>query len=420
MSDRTKKILLVILFVVVTLLLALAIYYLFFRPIISPPTITGPIVTPPSTIGLPTIPPALNLNIPPTVSIPPGLRPEIPSLPLTPSGPSTPAIAYQANGGITSFQTLINTPAKSPALATNGKDLIYYDSTTGYFYDLTPDGQKQFFSDQIFKNVSNAIFAPNKQKAILEYPDGSKLIYDFNQNKSVTLPSHWKDFVFSPDSTKIAFKDMRVDPENRFLAIADSNGGNYKEIERLGEEDEYVYTTWSPNNSYVALARSPLDGDRSEVLPIGLNGENYASLIVEGRDLRFAWTPSGNKLVYSVFNSQSNYNPELWVVNSSPDILGTGRNNLDLQTWADKCVFSSENIIYCGVPRTLEMGSGFSPDMANSTPDDIYKIDISTGAKQLLAQPLFPTTIDKMIVSTDGKTLYWLEKNTGQIKKMDL
>jgi hypothetical protein len=417
MSERSKKLLLILAFIIATFVIAWAIYYLFFRPLVAPPPVAPPVITPP--VGLPAIPPAVNIAIPPTLNIPPGIRPEIPTIPPAVAVPG-PAISYQAIGGITTFQTLVDTAVKNPVLATNGQDLIYYDTPTGFFYTVTPDGQKKLFSDLPFKNVSNSVWSPNKQKVVLEYPDGSKIIYDFVQKKSVTLPSHWKDFTFSNDSNQIAFKDMRLDPENRFISVADTTAGNYQQIERLGKKDQDVYITWSPNNKYVALYRESYDADRSEVFPIGFQGENFRSLMVEGRDLRFIWTPSGNRMIYSVFNSRSNYNPNLWVTNTSPDLLGTGRNSLDISTWADKCTFASENVLYCAVPRSLAMGSGFRPDFADTTPDDIYKIDLATGTKELIAQPLFPTTVDKLMVSEDSKILYWQEKNTGKIKKMNL
>ena len=136
--------------------------------------------------------------------------------------------------------------------------------------------------------------------------------------------------------------------------------------------------------------------------------------------MRFAWSPNGDKLLYSVYNSRSNYNPSLWIVNSDPDLLATGRNKLEIQTWADKCAFASADTVYCAVPKTLDIGTGFRPDFANNTPDDFYKINVITGTKELIAQPLFPTTVDRLLVSEDNKYLYWLETNTGQLKKMNL
>jgi hypothetical protein len=103
-----------------------------------------------------------------------------------------------------------------------------------------------------------------------------------------------------------------------------------------------------------------------------------------------------------------------------PELIGTGRNKFEIKTWADKCTFASESTVYCAVPETLETGTGFLPNLADNTPDNFYKIDLQKGTQELIAQPLFPTTVDKMIVSEDAKTLYWLEKNSAQLKEMKL
>ncbi len=417
MNPKLKKILIIIGFIIIIIIIGLAIYFLFFQPIIAPALPPVAPVTPPPT-GLPPIAPAAPLNLPPAINLPTALPPEL-LVPPTAAVPG-PTVSYEATGGITSFGTLESDPVKNPVLATNGQNLDYYDAQTGLFYTITPDGQKTLLSDAVFKNVDNVTWAPNNQKAILEYPDGSNIVYDFVQKKSVTLPSHWKDFTFSNDSSQIAFKDMRIDPADRYLSVTDTNGNGYRQIERLGEEDANVHISWAPNDKYVALFNQSVSASTSEVYPIGFNGENYRKFTVEGRDFRFDWSPSGDKIIYSVFNSASDYKPSLWVVNTSPDFLATGRSKLEIDTWADKCTFASEDTVYCAVPQTLDTGSGFRPDFADTTPDDIYKINITTGAKELVAQPLFPSTIDKLIVSQDNKTLYWLEKSTGQIKKMNL
>jgi len=424
MSDQTKRIILAIGFVLIVLIIAFLLYWIFFRPIIAPPT--PPALQPnlnvePDT-GLPAIPPSV--NIPPTTPIEPTtpLAPGIPDIPTVPTIPTVPGptIDFQANGGPTSYQTLETNPTITPTLANNGRDLIYYDSTTGYIQQITPDGEKKLFSGQIFKNVENITWAPNNQKAVLEYPDGSNIIYDFNQNRSITLPEQWKDFVFSNNSEQIAFKDIKLDKEDRHIAVSTTNKTGYRLIEPIGEKDKDVYMTWSPDNNYVALYREGLDEDRSLIYPIGFNKENYRVIKVEGRDIRFEWAPSGRKMIYSAFNSRSDYNPALWVVNTSPDALGTGRKPLGLNTWADKCTYSAENTIYCAVPRELETGTGFLPSLADNTPDDIYRVDLQTGTTELIAEPLFDTSIEELIISEDGKYLYWLEKNSGQIKKINL
>ncbi|MDD5341684.1 MAG: hypothetical protein PHC97_04625 [Patescibacteria group bacterium] len=418
MSDRTKRILLVAGFILAVVLIGLAIYFIFFQPLISPSAPITITPTPPiNTNGLPVTP---GVNVPPTnvnVPIVSGLNVNIP--PLIPAIPG-PTISNVASGGITSFSTLESDSTLSPTFAVNGKDVNYLDVNTGLFHTLKPDGTKVKLSDSNFANVSTVVWSPDSSRAIITYSDGSKILYNFNKKTFVTLPSQWQDFSFSKDGNNIAFKDLKIDPEDSWLAMANTDGSGYQQIERLGDKANDVYVQWSPNNSYVALYRAPLDADRSEVYPIGKNGENYNSFRIEGRDPRFVYSPNGNTLLYSAYNISSAYKPTLWIVNSDPANLGTGRNALAVDTWADKCTFTSETLVYCAVPNSLDIGAGFRPDLADSTPDQFYKIDLTTGSKQLIAQPLFPTTVDKLMVSPDGKSLIWTEKNTGKIKEMNL
>ncbi len=420
MSDRTKKVLLIILFIAVAVLIGFAIFYLFFRPLLPQPTppVTPPVTPTPPTEFPPTQPPPA--YIPPLINAPALLPPALPSLPPPVTTIPGTTISFQANGGLTAYTVLENDPALTPSLSSNGTDLVYYNANNGFFYNITPDGTKTLISDIAFKNVEKVTWAPNSKQAVMEYPDGSNVIYDINKKTTITLPTHWKDFTFSPDSSKIAFKAMKLDPEDRYIAISDTNGGNYRQIEALGDEDENVAITWSPNNQYVAMFIKGLDADRSEIYPIGFNGENFKAVRIEGRDPRYVFSPTGNKLLYSSYNSASSYNPTLWVVNSTPDLLGTGRTKLDLDTWADKCTFGGDNIIYCAVPKTLDLGSGFIPSMADSQPDNIYKINLMTGSKELIAQPLFDTSIGKMVISQDKTILYAWDKNSGQIKEIRL
>lgn len=418
MSDRVKKILLALLIIIVAVGFGFLIYYLFFRPLLPTPPVTP---TPP-TNEPPTFPPTLppSVNIPPAiVNVPPALPPTIPIIPPTAVVPGA-GVSFVASGGLTSFTTIESDKTLNPSLSANGTDLSYYNSQNGFFYNITPDGTKTLMTDISFKNVEKVTWSPNSKQTVLEYPDGSNVIYDFDKKSTITLPTHWKDFAFSPDSRQIAFKAMKLDAEDRYIAISDVNGANYRQIEALGNEDENVVVKWSPNNQYVALYIKGMDADRSMIYPVGFNGENFKAIRIEGRDPRYEYSPSGSKLLYSAYNAASSYNPTLWVVNSNPDLLGTGRTKLELDTWADKCTFANDTTIYCAVPKQLDLGSGFIPSMADSQPDNIYRINLQTGAKELIAQPLFDTTVAKMMVSKDNSILYIWDKNSTQVKEIKL
>ena len=163
-----------------------------------------------------------------------------------------------------------------------------------------------------------------------------------------------------------------------------------------------------------------VDFNRQEVFFVGLNGENFKSTVVEGRGLETQWSPSGDRLLYSVYNTDDNLNPRLWIVDAAGDTIGANRRSLDLQTWADKCTFASNTEIYCAVPEYLERGAGLFPELAGKTKDDLYKIDLTTGTQRLLAVPDGSYNISQVMVSADQSCLYFTDESTGRLYKINL
>lgn len=288
----------------------------------------------------------------------------------------------------------------------------FYNDTDGKYYRLMKDGSVQALSDETFFNVENTTWSPATEEAIIEYPDGSNIYYNFDTKKQVTLPKHWEDFSFSANGGQLASKSMGLAVENRWLVASSPDGKNIKLINELGENGDKVTVDWSPNQQIVALALtgSPLGADRQEVLFVGQNGENFKSTIVEGRGLTTQWSTTGNQLLYSVYSNRSDFKPELWIVNTESDSIGSNRRYLNLNTWSEKCTFADERFIFCAVPTSLPTGAGFAPELANSTKDNLYKIDLTTGLRTQL--PTDGTnTIDTIFLSEDKKTIYFTDKN---------
>lgn len=311
-----------------------------------------------------------------------------------------------ADGGLTQTQEVI---ASANLGSTLGKDgnLQFYNKEDGKFYLLDEDGEAKPLSEKIFHKVSNVTWSPNKNNAILEYPDGAKTIYDFGSDKQISLPSHWKDFSYSPDGNNIVLKSIGQNQDNRWLAIINSDGSNVRGIEFLGDSDETVYSDWSPNNQIISMFTEGKDLNRQEVYFVGLNQENFKSTIIEGRGFQPQWSPQGDKLLYSVYSTDTELKPGLWVVDAQGDNIGTNRKQLDIQTWADKCSFAGANELYCAVPEKLQEGAGLFPALAKETKDSLYKVDTSTGSKKLIAIPDGDYTISNILISKDKKNLYF-------------
>ena len=325
-----------------------------------------------------------------------------------------------AQGGLTEVKTISHLPSLNPDLDSNGSSVKYYSQTDGKFYKVNQNGETILMTDKVFYQAQNIVWSPKDDRAILEYPDGSNIIYNFSTDEQITLPAHWKDFDFSPNGSQIVMKSIGLDPDNRWLAITNEDGSKAQKIEVLGEKDSTVYPSWQPNNQSIAMYTEGVDFDRQEVYFVGLHGENFKSTVIEGRGFQSQWTPEGNRLLYSVYSSDNDLKPMLWVVNAEGDSIGSNRKSLNIETWADKCVFANNTELYCAVPEKLEKGSGLFPEMANDTKDNLYKIDTQTGFKKLIAIPDNDYNMSNLILSDNGRYLYFTDEENQNLHQIKL
>lgn len=325
-----------------------------------------------------------------------------------------------ANGGLTKTEELNQSPSIAVTSSKNGSNIQYYNQSDGKFYTIDQNNNIRTLSDKIFPEATNVTWSPNKNKAIIEFPDNAKIIYDFSTNKQISLPAHWKDFDFSPIGDKIVMKSMGLDPSNRWLAITNEDGSKTQKIELLGEKDETVYPSWSPNNQTIAIYTEGVDFNRQEVYFVGLNSENFKSTIIEGRGFQPKWSPQGDKLLYSVYSSDTNMNPNLWIVNAQGDNIGSSRKNLNIATWADKCSYANATTLYCAVPKNLDENSGLFPELAKATSDNLYEINTQTGTKKMIATPNGDYNISNIVISGDGRSLYFTDEANKYLRKINL
>jgi len=427
MNSKLKKIFFVLFFIIVVIVLGYLIFTIFFKPstqIASPPDKD---ITDERGAGLPGSSDGGHntINENGTGRLP-GLESENnktdeakTSEPLEDRAPTIKANTV-ARGGLTSVEKLNDAPSLGLTLGSDGKKIQFYNENDGKFYKIDNNGKTEALSNKVFHNVDQVTWSHSAEKAILEYPDGSNIIYNFSEEKQITLPKHWEDFNFSSKSDDFVMKSIGLDKENQWLAISNADGTQTKAVHYIGLTKDDIYASWSPNNLSIALYTKGLDFNRQEVFFIGKNKENFKSTIIEGRGFDSSWAPSGEKLLYSVYNSNNGSKPKLWIVDAKGDEIGNNRKNINLETWANKCTFAQSDNIYCAVPEYLPEGSGIFPELAETTKDNLYKINPYTGNKKLIAKPEGSYNISQIISDEDENYLYFTDKVNQNIHKIRL
>ncbi len=404
-----KRILLIVSFVLSVIVFGWLLYIVFFKT---------PKPTPPLGVG------NLNVSLPRPVNgnisvI--GNRNQQPRLPAFGNAIDLTAPTDIARGGLTKVTDYGDAGVQDFVSGPSG--VLFYDKRASQFYKL--EGSKIVtLSDQKFYNVDKVTWSRGLDKAVLEYPDGSNAIYDFKNNKQVTLPKELTDFSFDATGSLIAGKWFGETNDENWLMVGNADGSGFRLIEPLGDRGHNVQVDLSPNNQVVALVRKPADADLQTITPIGLRGENFSAFNVPGLKFESKWSPTGNALLYNVATAKDDYNPSLWITTGTTETLGNSHLDLKLNTWASKCSFdSSGNSIYCAEPTSLPRGAGLYPELAQGVADAFYRIDLRSGQKIPLALPVgnqIAYSAASVFLSTDESQLYFVEATTGRLHSIRL
>src|SRR3989338_2172638 len=326
-----------------------------------------------------------------------------------------------AAGGLTKTNSLIEDSAV--AVEFRGNSFNYLNRADNKVYELSLDGaEKYLLSNEAFPNVDRVTWSDDGQKVILEYPDGANIIYDFIQNKKTTLQNGLENPDFDSHSENVAYKFVGANQDDNWLVVTDLKTNSAKALEPLGGKGAQVQVSWSPDNQVVAFYREARGINSEEIILIGQNDENFLSIKVDGSNFRGSWSPKGDKLLYSVVDAQSDYQPVLWVVDAQGESVGRNNFSLRLNTWVDKCVFAPDGrYVYCAVPSSLPIGAGLYPDLLNDSADAMYKIDLDTGYGQMLAYPVAGDgsfsdyQAAKLFISASADKLYFFDNFSQRI-----
>lgn len=325
-----------------------------------------------------------------------------------------------ADGGATVTTLLTNTSVLSPT-ATSGGALAYYDPADGRFYTVDEDGDVAAMSAQRFPEADTVTFASDASAAVLEFPDGSNVVYSFALGTQVTLPSHWEDFSFSGDGTEIASKSVGSDPSNRSIVVSSVDGSQTEVIAALGDNDDKVDVNMSPSGTVVgfsATGGAQAGFGRQELYLIGEDGEAAGNLIIEGSNFSAVWAPSGGYILYSVAEAANDYRPSLWYADARGDRKGTTRVRIPAETWVEKCVFASASALYCAVPVSVPDGAGSNHSLVDSA-DNLYAVSLPSGKMTLLGYTATEKQMFNLSLNSDGSVLYFQDEN-GRLNSMQL
>ncbi len=411
-QEKLKVFLKIILFLGVTVFIFFLLYLVFFR---TPEKKNTPLPEEKILVSLP---------LPESKTGEQKIRIEKPAslLPQAPEGIRPPKKNEDliAKGNLTYVTPLVSSPVEHLKILEEAQKNIFYNQKDGKFYSIDKNGATQSLSQSSFPDVKKVTWTNDALKAILEFPDSSKIIYNFSTQKQISLPKHWSNFDFSSSGEEIVGKSLGIDRENRWLIIFNSDGTKVKQIERIGDNDDQIIPDWSPNEQIIALQEKSIDFNRQTISFIGKNKENFRATIAEGRGLLHQWSPNGNRLFYSVYSSDTDLKPILWGVDASGESIGQNRIKIPLNTWADKCAIIDNETALCGAPKYLPKGSGIIRTIADDIPDELFEVDYIRGTVSRIATFEDNQIITQPAVTPDKKFFLFIDGATKELRRIQL
>ncbi len=337
------------------------------------------------------------------------------------STPSDSAPAAESDGLPVSDAVLLTTsPVESP-VATGLGEMAFYDPSDGRFYRIDENGNLVALSSETFPDVEDVTFSTDVDMAAIEFPDGTNILYDFASDEQTTLPSHWEDFTFSPESEIVASKNITSNPDLNSIVVTSTDGTHTQVLAGLGTNAGDVTLDWSPTGDVIGYAQtgSTQSGfGREQIYLIGNDGEPAGSIVVEGLYFDPIWSPSGETILYSITDDSADGRPTIWSVDGNGADAGGDRTRYGVQTYVEKCSFATETIVYCAVPRELPDNAGFDVSLADA-PDDVYKLNLTTGQTTLVAVPSRDYQMFNVSVPEDQSILYFTDE-AGRLHRLEL
>lgn len=392
--SKWKRVILAIIILLIALAAAWGIYWLFFKPLAQPPFVEP--VAPTNTGQLPPIGPAGLLPVTPTTT---------PRLPIIPNDGVGPYLATASP---------VADSVKGASLSSDGSGLQYYDAGRKQFVKMGADGKIIPLSSNKFYGISQITWSARGDKAILQYPDGKNILFDFNKQQQSTLPSQMRDFSFDTNGQKLSALYVGASPEEQWLVTSDPDGNNIQLLEPIAGAIDKFQVSWSPSGQAVALFHETVDGERQQVIPVGREGENFKSFIAPGRGFVGQWSGAGEKLLYSVYNTQSLDRPQLYLTDGRLNSFGSSGQALGLMTSADRCNFSGATVFCSAYDNPPALISHY-PELGYGQPQSVWRIDLNTGTRVRLGA--LPGGMDgqRVFTSADGQNVYIEDAVTGRL-----
>jgi Tol biopolymer transport system component len=282
------------------------------------------------------------------------------------------------------------------AISSNGKEVMYInnngDLMVSDFIGRNMASKKKLSNDKIL----DALWSTKNPELILTTIEEGKLQkyhYDYSEDKLTTLHGGIQDIAFSPESGRIGYSFYDEQAYEGNISVSNPDGSQYVNILQTRMPDITIY--W-PTEETIYFHKTPTGEQKVDLFSLDIESEKIENILKDKENLEISWSPNGKHIVYSEIKLNT---PKLFYKNLSND----EERELDLETSADKCVWSSDNVnVFC-----YRFNQFYKINTVDGEKADLYKFKVSTEISDLKITP-------------SGENLLFFNEENGQLHNLIL
>lgn len=318
-------------------------------------------------------------------------------------------------------------PINEAILGATGSDdyfIYYYSLDDKSIKKATFEGKnKSILMSHLPGEVTRILWSPKRDKALLFIAqDGPSLWYFANLTTKTLIP-------LKPEISRLAWDNFGekifyqyTDPitKKRSLNMANPDGGNWKKLTDLGDDDYYLSSV--PGSSLVSFWPKPRIQSLSSLETVGAAGETRHIITSGIYGCDYLWTSNGERVVVSGDETTDGKNFSLRVIEN------TGQaKDLAIPPITSKTVWSKDNhTLYYALPGGLPENTRLPNDYFEKnihSKDTFWKIDTNTGKKTRLVTLKDATQIfdsSNLFLSPEEDGLFFTDRTTNKIYRISL
>ena len=274
----------------------------------------------------------------------------------------------------------------APTLSADKTKAIFYSQDNGNVWQVSFDGTGLTrMSSTVLDNLAQIIWSPDKKKVISIYKDEeenvSKYSYNYDTGKATSLGAYTGEIAWSSDSNKIAYQYTNDLANQNNISTANADGTNWKNI--LDTRLKNLNIDWV--GSQIAFWEKPSGLAPGSLFLLNPLNKSLDKILSNIYGFSLKWSPIGNKILYSKTNNQGK-NIGLYAALKD----GSGETGAGISTFAEKCVWASDNrTIFCAIPKSISADYILPDDFYKGvfvSDDDFVKINLDTNEKTNLLE----------------------------------